>query len=118
MRLKLDEDLSEQLRDHLASLGYDAATVVGQRWTGTEDTALWPRLIAEKIFWITADKGFGDVRIYRPGTHAGILLLRPDKESISAYRALIDRVLQRHRLEDLQGALTVVSARSIRVRRK
>src|SRR5437870_4931601 len=96
MRVKLDEDLSRSVRDHVAALGYDATTVVGQGWTGTQDVDLWPRLVAEKIYWITADKGFGDMRTYRPGTHTGILLLRPDKESIGAYIQLINRVVQKH----------------------
>lgn len=69
---------------HISGLGYQVETVIGQGWGGAEDDDLWPRIVAEQIYWITADKGFGDVRLYKPGTHSGILLLRPDEESIAA----------------------------------
>src|SRR5436853_325681 len=59
----------------------------------------------------------GDIRIYRPGTHAGILLSRPDRESVSEFRALVSHVLARHKLESLAESTTVASPRSIRVRR-
>jgi predicted nuclease of predicted toxin-antitoxin system len=118
MRVKLDEDLSEELLGDLSCAGHDAATVVTQGWTGTKDVDLWPRVVAEKIYWITADKGFGDIRKYRPGTHPGILLLRPDNESIASFRELIHDVLSLHPLETLVGALTVASPRSIRIRGK
>jgi predicted nuclease of predicted toxin-antitoxin system len=118
MRVKLDEDLSEVLCSDLCAAGYDAATVVTQKWTGTQDVDLWPRLVSERIYWITADKGFGDLRTYAPGTHAGILLLRPEKESIASFRALILEVLRAHRFETLVGALTVASPGSIRIRRE
>ena len=117
MRVKLDEDLSSSVRDYVARLGYNTATVVSQGWTGTKDPDLWPRLVAEKIYWITADKGFGDVREYRPGTHSGILLLRPGKESVGAFIQLISSVIKKHPLESLVGTLTVASPRSIRIRR-
>jgi predicted nuclease of predicted toxin-antitoxin system len=89
MRIKLDEDLSKSVRNHIASLGYDVTTVVSQGWGGTEDVDLWPRIVAEKIFWVTADKGFDDIRAHPPGT--------PEK---------------------LIGALTVASHRLIRIRCK
>ena len=117
MQVKLDEDLSQSVGRHVSGLGYQVKTVIGQGWGGVQDDELWPRVVAEQIYWITADNGFGDVRLYKPGTHSGILLLRPDEESIAAYIALIEKVVAKHPLETLTGALTVVSPRSIRIRR-
>lgn len=45
------------------------------------------------------------------------MLLRAERESIVAYRALVEAALARYDLSDLAGALTVVSPRGIRVRR-
>jgi uncharacterized protein DUF5615 len=50
----------------------------------------------EKRFLITADKGFSDVRIFPPGRHAGILLLRPDEDGIRQLVDLLQRVLNSH----------------------
>ena len=37
----------------------------------------------DERYLVTADKGFGDIRTYPPGTHHGILLLRPDEDGIA-----------------------------------
>lgn len=71
----------------------------------------------EKRFLITADKGFADIRMFPPGTHAGILLLRPAEDGIRPLIDLLKRVLDSHRLDDLQGSVTVATPRNIRIRR-
>lgn len=117
MDVKLDEALSRSLEEILNAYGYGVKSVYGQGWGGLKDPVLWPRVADEKIYFITCDKGFGDVRNFPPGTHAGILLLRPHRESLYAYKALLGVVLRSHRLETLVGMVTVVTPRSIRVRR-
>ena len=102
----------------LGSAGHDVATVHSQGWSGLGDPDLWRKVSAEGRFFVTADKGFGDIRTYPPGSHAGILLLRPDRESIVEYRALVESVLERHELDALAGALIVATPRSVRIRRK
>jgi hypothetical protein len=74
-------------------------------------------IVAEEAYFITADKGFADIRVFPPGSHAGVLLLRPDRESILSYRTLLEAVLETHRLETLAGAITVATPRRIRIRR-
>jgi hypothetical protein len=115
---KLDEDLSPLTAEPLIASGYDVRSVSGQGWSGLKDPVLWQRVCAERILFITADKGFGDARQFPPGTHAGIVLLRPDRESIVEYRRLLQLVAARYRLESLVGNLTVVGPRSIRIRRR
>ena len=116
-RVKLDESLSEQLVETLTNAGYDALTVLGQNWGGTKDPELWPRVQQEGVFFITSDKGFGDLRRYPPGTHAGVLLLRPDRESLIDYRSLIEHVIRERDLRQLSRCVTVATHRSIRTRR-
>ncbi len=115
--VKLDEDLSSAVGEPLSALGHEVRTVVGQGWRGVGDAALWKMLSQEAVYFITADKGFGDIRTYPPGTHAGVLVLRPDRESIVEYRALVMQVLASYSIDDLRGAVTVCTPRGIRVRR-
>jgi predicted nuclease of predicted toxin-antitoxin system len=115
--VKLDEDLAPLVATPLEAAGHSVATVHGQGWGGMKDPVLWPKVCDEGRYFITADKGFGDIRAYPPGTHPGIMLLRAEHESIVAYRALVEYVLMRYDLASLRGALTVVSPRGIRVRR-
>lgn len=115
--VKLDEDLSPAVAAPLLERGYEVRTVYGQGWSGTPDAELWQRLITEGVFFITADKGFGDVRAYAPGTHQGILVLRPTSESISAYCDLLRATLERTTLEELKGSVSIASASGLRTRR-
>lgn len=56
------------------SAGHHVETAVEQGMGGAKDSVLWQAVQAERRFRITADKGFGDIRAYPPGTHSGVLL--------------------------------------------
>jgi predicted nuclease of predicted toxin-antitoxin system len=117
-RVKLDEDLSPLVAEPLIRKGHQVLTVASQGWSGTPDVLLWQRLKDEQVLFITADKGFGDLRTYPPGTHHGIVLLRPDHESLPQFASLLENLVNRHSLESLSGNLTVVTSRRIRIRRR
>ena len=117
LKVKLDEDLSSQLVSTFVECGYNASTVVSQGWGGATDASLWPRVRDEGRMFITADKGFGDIRAYPPGRHPGIVLIRAERESVIEYMWLARLLLARHPLETLTGCTVVVTARGIRIRR-
>jgi predicted nuclease of predicted toxin-antitoxin system len=117
LRVKLDEDLSPLVGEPLVSAGHTVLTVVGQGWSGLKDDELWRRVSDEQAFFVTADRGFGDLRLFPPGGHAGIMLLRPERDSIVDLRELVAAVLANRNLESLAGAITVATPRRIRVRR-
>ena len=77
LKIKADEDLPGSVAVKLRGAGYRVDTVVEEGIGGTKDPALWQAVQAEGQFLITADKGFADVRKYPPGTHQGVMLLRP-----------------------------------------
>ncbi|MGO9449622.1 MAG: DUF5615 family PIN-like protein [Candidatus Binataceae bacterium] len=115
--VKIDEDLPRQIAGLLVAKGYDAATVVGQGWQGISDEVLWPRVQKERRWLITADKGFADLRRHPPGSHAAVILLRPQEESRRSYLELTAVAIERINLEELSGAVVVVSHRGIHIRR-
>jgi len=117
MRIKVDEDLPQAAVEMLRERGYEAANVVEQGMGGLKDPALWEAVQAEQRFLVTADKGFADIRVYAPGTHAGVLLLRPDQDGIRPVMELLQQVLAGYDLSALAGGVTVVTARGIRIRR-
>ena len=78
---------------------------------------MWRAVQAERCFLVTADKGFGDIRTYPPGTHRGVLLLRPDEDGIDPLVQLVRRVLRGGDLDHLRGTITVASPRGIRIRK-
>ncbi len=117
MRIKVDEDLPRAAADLLRDRGFDTVSVVEQGMGGFKDPPLWSAIQAERRFLVTADKGFGDIRSYPPGTHAGILLLRPDEAGIRPILELLEMILAGYDLEDLSGAVAVATSRGIRIRR-
>jgi predicted nuclease of predicted toxin-antitoxin system len=83
MHIKVDEDLPQSVATVLRQRGYSCSTVLEQGKGGWKDPALWEVVQDHQQFFITADKGFGNIRRYPPGTHGGILLLRPSKTAFS-----------------------------------
>lgn len=115
--VKVDEDLPRSVVSLLRERGYDASSVTEQGMGGWKDPDLWAAIQREKRFLITADKGFADLRRYPPGTHAGVLLLRPDEEGIRPALELLTRLLASYRLDELAGTVTVVTPRGVRIRK-
>ena len=65
---------------------------------------------------LTLDRGFGDVRSYPPGSHAGIVVLRPDDLAPASVVAAVLELVDHHDFDDLAGTVTVVQRGILRVR--
>lgn len=115
--VKLDEDLPHSLKRVVNDHGYVARTVVDQGWGGRKDAELWPDVVAAGEVLITADKEFGDIRRFPPGSHPGIVLLRAEPESAATYHALLVQVMERLTVEQIRGNVTVSTKAGVRVRR-
>jgi predicted nuclease of predicted toxin-antitoxin system len=117
VRIKVDEDLPRAVASLLKEAGYsDVRTVREQDMGGWKDSVLWQAVQEEKRFLITADKGFADLRIHPPGSHAGVLLLRPDQDGISPVLELLKQVLASVDLASLRGSLAVANSQGLRTR--
>lgn len=115
--IKVDEDLPKSIIRLLSTAGYDALGVYEQGMSGWKDPRLWEQVQKEARFLITADKGFADIRNYPPGSHHGVMLLRPDIDGIRPLVDLLVLVLDKYELDDLVGKTAVVTPRGIRIRR-
>jgi predicted nuclease of predicted toxin-antitoxin system len=116
-RLKVDENLPDDVAEVLIANGHDALTVQAQGWRGFVDDALWRGVQSEGRWLVTADKEFADLRRFPPGTHAGVILLRPAEESRREYARLAQMAIDSFNLDNLAGAVVVVTDRGVRVRR-
>jgi len=118
MHFKIDEDLPPAVAQKLRHLGYACSTVWEQGLSGFKDPELWRTVQDHQQFLISADLGFSDIRRYPPGTHGGILLLRPNEHGIQPLLELIDLVLANiPDLRVLEGTLAVASRQGLRIRR-
>lgn len=117
MRIKLDENLHVDLAAVLATAGHDVDTVADEGLLGAEDASVLAAASGEERLIVTLDRGFGDIRSYPPGDHAGVLVMRLDDHSLPSARAAIENLVRDVDLEDLGGCVAVYSSGSLRVRR-
>ena len=115
MKLKLDEHLGASSRDWLVGAGHDALTVRDQGLQGTPDEQLLPIVASEGRILVTLDRGFANYHVFAPGTHAGILVLRPIRQSPGRVLDLLRRVLSSEVVASLPGSVVVAREQSVRV---
>lgn len=115
MRIKLDENLPGGLAAALSVLGHDADTVEQEGLQGQADPDVWRAAQHEDRFLITQDLDFSDVRQFRPGTHAGLMLVRLARPG---RLALLRRILQAFEREDAEkwsGCFVVLTDLKLRI---
>ena len=71
--------------------------------------------IAENRVQITPDLGLSDVRAYPPGSHPGIWVLRPPKQTFGTIEALVQTGVRLSAVERVQGQLWVIDEKRVRI---
>lgn len=117
MKIKLDENLPRALTPRMAAMGHDAQTVVEEGIAGEDDPVVWEIAQREERFLITQDLHFSDARLFAPGTHAGILLLRLRAPSRRALVARVEALFAEHDVTSWSRCFVVATERKVRVLR-
>jgi predicted nuclease of predicted toxin-antitoxin system len=117
VRIKLDENLPASLAASLVERGHDVETVAHEGLIGATDARLLAEATSEGRMIFTLDRGFGDVRAYPPGSHPGIIVLRPGEQSAPAALHLVLLLVEEHDLADLAGTVAIAQPGRLRVRR-
>jgi hypothetical protein len=99
MKVKLDENIPVRLSGELSALGHDVDTVASEGLKGRPDDDVWNAARREERFLITQDLNFSDVRLFKPGTHAGLLLVRRRAPGATALVSRIQAVAQEEGLD-------------------
>jgi predicted nuclease of predicted toxin-antitoxin system len=117
MRIKLDENLPIGLSPLLRKLGHEVSTIRDESLEGAPDSEIWQAAQRESRLLITQDLDFSDLRIFIPGTHYGILLVRLQSPSRQTLSERITTVFTAENVEAWKGCFVIVSSRKIRVLR-
>ena len=117
MKLKLDENLPHDLAAELGRRGNNVHTVVEEQLAGESHPVVVAAATDEGRMLLTLDRGIGDLRRYPPGSHAGIVVLRPAAQDPDNILSLIDRLMRTHQFDDLRSCVIIVEPRRIRIRR-
>lgn len=118
MKIKLDENLPHQLVTLLSDLGHEVHGVSEEGLNGHPDNEIWAAVQRESRFLITQDMDFSDLRVFAPGTHHGLLLVRLSSPN---RRDLVGRIVELFQFEDTNqwsGCFVVATERKIRVIKK
>ncbi len=117
MKIKLDENIPGSVAGVLRSRGHDVDTVLEESLGGRDDPTVLSAAIDEGRLLLTLDRGFGDVRAYPPGTHPGIIVLRPGDQRVPTVVAMVETLVDHHDIEGHAACITVVQRNVLRVRR-
>jgi predicted nuclease of predicted toxin-antitoxin system len=117
MKIKLDENLPAGLVSVLSRLGHQADTVFDERLTGRADDVVWNAAQRGGRFLITQDLDFSDIRLFRPGTHHGLLLVRLRLPGRIALLRRIQSLFEQEDVENWRGCFVIVTDNKLRVRR-
>jgi len=117
MKIKLDENIPGRLVSVLSQLGHDVDTVVQEGLSGRDDERIWHVAQETNRFLITQDLDFSDIQRFKPGSHAGILMMRLRNPGRTALFRRLELVFRTEAVETWQGCFVVVSNRKIRIRR-
>jgi predicted nuclease of predicted toxin-antitoxin system len=117
VKVKLDENITYLAVDLLTAAGHDVHTVQMEGLTGRPDSVVWSACLAEKRVLITFDVGFGDLRLYPPFGHVGIVVLRLVDQQPDAVLDVLRRFMADHPLDALAGQLAILTETRVRLRR-
>jgi predicted nuclease of predicted toxin-antitoxin system len=117
MKLKLDENLPAGLVEDLHALGHDVDTVPSEALHGRPDSDVWSAAQMTGRMLVTQDLDFSDLRVFGPGTHCGLVIIRIREPGRLALRARVAHVFQTESVESWDACLVVVGDRKVRVRR-
>jgi predicted nuclease of predicted toxin-antitoxin system len=117
MRIKIDECLPYEIAEILAEKGYNVETVKSEGLTGSPDDIIWKTVQAEKLFLITSDLDFSDIRRYVPGTHQGLILLRLRQEGKNRILSYFRQLVSNFDVNDWSGCVVVATDHKVRIRK-
>jgi predicted nuclease of predicted toxin-antitoxin system len=92
-------------------------TVLDEQLGGRKDPVVVEAASGDDRMVITLDRGVGDIRNFPPGSHGGVLILRPVSQDPVSILTLVARVLAAHELDEFSRCVAIVEPQRVRVRR-
>jgi predicted nuclease of predicted toxin-antitoxin system len=117
MKVKIDENLPQSLAFRLRLLNHDADTVKDEDLLGSADPDIWRAAQKEARLFITQDLDFADVRLFAPGTHFGIALVRMDAANRLELTQRVLEVFGNENVESWTGCFAVITRSRVRILR-
>src|SRR2546427_9736206 len=115
MRIKLDQNISQYLRDDLTALNHDIDTVLDEGLSGADDPAVLKAATAEARILFTLDTDFLDLRKYPPKSHRGVVVFRPPRQGALTVAKFRKAFVRSTDLEKYVARTTIVERTRARI---
>ncbi|WP_437572152.1 DUF5615 family PIN-like protein [Sorangium sp. So ce542] len=116
MKLKIDENLPDEVAELMRQAGHDASTVLAQGLGGHPDPDIAAVCAAEGRALLTLDVDFANVRRYSPSSYRGLIVMRLARQDKLYVLAIVRRLLALLEREQVDGRLWIVEEERVRVR--
>ena len=118
IRFLVDECVGLPTITLLRKLGYSVVTAIEARLGGKSDFEILKRAIKEERILLTEDIDFGNILLYPPKLHHGIIILRFRRNLEAKIRLTLYRLLKELKPADFKESLIIVDAYKYRVRKE
>jgi hypothetical protein len=115
MKIKLDQNLSQYLRDDLTALKHDVDTVVDEGLSGASDAEVLKVATSQDRILFTLDKDFLDLKANPLDSHCGVVVFRPPRQGALAVAEFVKAFVRSTDLEKYYRRTTVVERRRARI---
>lgn len=117
MRFKLDENLDGRLATLLTDRGHEADSVIAEGLGGASDEHLFRKCSEDRRVLVTLDMDFADPLRFPPASGSGIMVLRPQRNTLAMIRETLSTALPALERDQIEGALWIVEPGRVRVHR-
>jgi predicted nuclease of predicted toxin-antitoxin system len=117
VKFKLDENLDARLAALLTERGHEADSVIAEGLCGAPDETLFVKCSEEQRVLITLDLDFADPLRFPPRRGAGVMVLRPQRNTLALIRQTLAAALPALERDLIGGTLWIVEPHRIRVHR-
>ena len=118
MKIKLDQNLSQYLRDDLKALKHDVDTVLDQGLSGAADSEVLKAATSHDRILFTLDNDFLNVKRYPLDSHKGVVVFRPPRQGALAVREFVKAFVRSTHLGKYYRRTTVVERTRARILRR
>src|SRR6266404_3158480 len=103
MRIKLDQNISQYLRDDLKALNHDIDSVFDEGLSGADDPEILKAATSRNRILFTLDTDFLDLKAYPPNSHRGVIVFRPPRQGALTVAKFIKAFVRSTDLEKYIG---------------
>jgi predicted nuclease of predicted toxin-antitoxin system len=116
VRLKIDENLPQEVTMLLRENGYDAVSVFDQSMSGETDTIVFEVCQNEERVLVTLDLDFSNIQAYPPASASGMIVLRLGRQDKASVLDVMKRLIPVFETHAPNHKLWIVEEDRIRIR--